>query len=110
MNSVRIISTNEQVVKSALKEYTDQLKKRPEVLAVFLCGSWARGLHSPYSDIDLFILIKKDGQKPYDRVPLYLPDRFPLSLDLFIYTQDELENSQFARKLLEHSIQLYVNK
>jgi hypothetical protein len=56
--------------------------------------------------MDLIILIKNDGQKPYNRVPAYLPDRFPLSLDLFIYTREELKKSPFAQKLLEHAIKL----
>jgi len=93
-------------VKRALQEYATCLKTRPEVIGVYLCGSWAKGAYTPHSDMDLIILIKNDGQKPYNRVPAYLPDRFPLSLDLFIYTREELKKSPFAQKLLEHAIKL----
>jgi len=93
-------------VKRALQEYAAHLKTRPEVIDVYLCGSWAKGTYTPYSDVDLIILIKNDSQKPYNRVPTYLPDRFPLSLDLFIYTREELKKSPFAQKLLERAIKL----
>ncbi|MDN5348301.1 MAG: hypothetical protein PWP65_1865 [Clostridia bacterium] len=106
MNSVKIISTNETAVRKAVENYAACLKARPEVMAVYLCGSRARGTYSPYSDVDLLILIKNDKRRPHDRVPDYLPDHFPLSLDLFVYTPEELRSSTFAQKLLEHAIEL----
>ena len=106
MNSVKIISTDESAVRSALKTLADSLKKRPEVLAVYLCGSWAKGNYTPYSDVDLLVLVAEDGRKPHDRIPLYLPDSFPVGLDIFAYTPDELEKSRFARRLLKGALLL----
>lgn len=70
LNSVKIISTDESAVRKALKTLADGLKKRPEVLAVYLCGSRAKGNYTPYSDVDLLIVVEEDGRKPHDRVPL----------------------------------------
>lgn len=89
-----------------MREYVACLRKKPEVEDIYLCGSWARGSYTPYSDVDLLILVKGDGQKPHDRIPAYLPDRFPVSLDLFIYTREELEKSSFARKLLADAVRI----
>jgi predicted nucleotidyltransferase len=106
LNSVRIISVEEKVVRNALEDLAARLKSRPEVLAVYLCGSWARGNYTPYSDIDLLILITNDDRKPWERVPDYLPGKFPVGLDLFVYTPEELKNSRFARELLKNAIPL----
>jgi len=107
LSSVRIISTDKAAVRKAVDEYAASLKARPEVEKVYLCGSWARESYSPYSDVDILIIINKnDGRMPHERVPDYLPNRFPTSLDLFIYTKKELEKSRFARGLLEHAVKL----
>ena len=52
-------------------------------------------------------MIKKDARSPRERIPSYLPSRFPVSLDLFIYTEAELRESLFARSLLRDGIRLY---
>ncbi len=75
-------------------------------MAVYLCGSWAKGNYTAASDVDLLIVIKEDPRSPRERIPSYLPMRFPISLDLFIYTEAELQDSPFARSLLQDGIRL----
>lgn len=88
-------------------EYTSWLKARPEVLSVYLCGSWAKGTYTPYSDVDLLLVLDQSRYaKPHERVPTYLPDCFPTGLDLFIYTAEELQANPWAQKLLQDAIQL----
>ncbi len=92
-------------VEKALAEYVASLARREEVREVFVCGSWAKGTYTAASDVDLLVLIR-DGstqarQRPRDRVPAYLPGDFPVSLDLFVYTEGEAKNSPFARHLLQ---------
>lgn len=106
MTSVRIITVDESAVRNALKLYADRLKERPEVLTVYLCGSWAKGNYTPYSDVDLLIVLNSDSRLPHDRVPDYLPEQFPLSMDLFVYTQEEIKNSRFAAELLKEAKRL----
>ncbi|MBT9172389.1 MAG: hypothetical protein DDT21_00770 [Syntrophomonadaceae bacterium] len=106
MTSVRIIAVDETVVRNAIKLYADRLKERPEVLAVYLCGSWAKGNYTPYSDVDLLIVLEADSRLPHDRVPDYLPGQFPVSMDLFVYTLEEIKNSRFAAELLKTAKQL----
>lgn len=106
LGSVRIVSANENAVRAALEKFAGWLKEKPEVLAVYLCGSWAKGNYSPYSDMDLLIVVEDEDGLPHDRVPRYLPDNFPLGLDLFIYTVKELEKSRFAKELLKNAVRL----
>lgn len=51
-------------------------------------------------------MVKEDPRPPRDRVPAYLPDRFPVSLDLFIYTKEELARGDFACHLLAEAVRL----
>jgi predicted nucleotidyltransferase len=106
LSSVRIVTVNEPAVRNALELLADRLKRRPEVLAVYLCGSWAKGNYTPYSDIDLLILVEDDDRMPHDRVPDYLPDQFPIGVDLFVYTSEELKKSRFAQELLREAVRL----
>lgn len=106
MTFVRIIAADEAAVSNALERYAEWLKERPEVLAVYLCGSWAKGNYTPYSDVDLLIVLEADSRLPHDRVPEYLPEQFPVSMDLFVYTLEEIKSSPFAAELLKKAKQL----
>ena len=54
-------------LKKGLTEiYGDQLK------SVILFGSYARGDHTPASDVDLLVVLRESGDRPWER-PLALP-------------------------------------
>jgi predicted nucleotidyltransferase len=42
-----------------VKEEIEKLKKRKNVLGIFLAGSFARNEAHPFSDVDLFVLVKR---------------------------------------------------
>ncbi len=107
LSSVRIFWPNKDAVELALDKYVAALKNKKEVIAVYLCGSWAKGTYTAASDVDLLIIIKEDSRVPRERIPLYLPSRFPVSLDLFIYTESEMQNNPFIHSLLQDGIRLY---
>lgn len=54
-------------------------------------GSYARGDYVPGSDFDVLIEIAQGDGPRRDRADRYLPDRFPVGVELFDYTADELE-------------------
>lgn len=110
LSSVKIFWPDKEAIDLALREYLDALRDKKEVLAVYLCGSWAKGNYTAASDMDLLVVIKQDTRSPRERIPSYLPARFPVSLDLFIYTEAELRESLFARSLLLDGIRLYPDK
>ncbi|MEW5784635.1 MAG: nucleotidyltransferase domain-containing protein [Bacillota bacterium] len=94
-------------MKLALEEYVAIMKSKKEVIAIYLCGSWAKGTYTAASDVDLLIIIQEDSQTPRERIPQYLPARFPVSLDLFVYTESEMQKNPFSRSLLQDGIRLY---
>lgn len=104
--SVRIISDNNALVLQAASEYATRLKQRPEVKAVYLCGSRAKRTHTPFSDADILVLIDRDSRRPGDRSPEYMPDRFPVGVDLFVYTEEEAKARPFVQQLLFEAIEL----
>jgi predicted nucleotidyltransferase len=66
------------------------LANRPEVVQVGYFGSYARGDYAPGSDFDVLMEITRTALPPRDRAFAYLPDSFPVDLDLVVYTTDEL--------------------
>jgi predicted nucleotidyltransferase len=45
-----------------LKEFTDWARSQPDIRAVGLVGSYARGAATPESDVDLVLLARQPGQ------------------------------------------------
>lgn len=107
LSSVRIFWPDKEAIDLALQEYVAALGDRKEVKAVYLCGSWAKGNYTAASDLDLLVVVRENSRSPRERIPSYLPTRFPVSLDLFIYTEAELQDSSFARSLLRDGVRLY---
>ncbi len=50
-------------MKAEIKKVVDGLKKYPEVAAVILFGSYAKGKAKPLSDIDLAVLVREPDKK-----------------------------------------------
>ncbi|MFO0983060.1 MAG: nucleotidyltransferase domain-containing protein [Planctomycetota bacterium] len=61
-----------------------------EVLEVVVFGSFMKGTWVPGSDLDVFLILEQSNELPRDRIPRYLPERFPVSLDLFPFTRAEM--------------------
>jgi predicted nucleotidyltransferase len=77
----------------AAQAWAAQLRQRcPEIIRVGLFGSYPRDTYAPGSDLDAVIEVSDavDARRA-DRAARYLPDRFPVALDLFVYTSAELE-------------------
>ncbi len=63
----------------------------PRVEEVVVFGSFAKGNYAPGSDIDVFIILNRAEGLIRDRIPEFLPGAFPVGVDLFPYTRQELE-------------------
>ncbi len=85
--------------------------RHPEIEQVLLFGSLARGDAVPGSDADL-LLILSSAELPFlERIPRYLPEGLPLGVDLFPYTQEEIdrmlaEGNQFIRQAMKEGTPL----
>jgi len=62
----------------------------PEVEEVIVFGSFENGTYAPGSDLDVFIVLSRSDQSVRDRIRALPTGRFPVSLDLFPYTRDEM--------------------
>jgi predicted nucleotidyltransferase len=76
----------------ALSSFVSTLRRQhPEVATVILFGSVVRGDSVPGSDVDLLVVLGESSIPFLDRIPRYLPSSFPVGVDVFPYTCDELE-------------------
>lgn len=90
--SLTIYSVDEDMVAQALEQFVSACRQRPEVLAVVLFGSLAGDRFGVGSDVDL-LLILEDSPLPFlDRIPVYRPERFPVDVDVFSYTLEEVQS------------------
>lgn len=75
-----------------LRVVARQMKARhPEIEQVLLFGSLARGEAVPGSDADLLVVLSSASQPFMERVPRYLPTGMPVGVDVFPYTQEEID-------------------
>jgi hypothetical protein len=88
---LEIKSVDEARVRCCVQEYAERLlATNPDVDEIVVFGSFAEGNYAPGSDIDILIVLRKSGKPVWDRIPDFLPGAFPVGLDLFPYTQEEL--------------------
>jgi predicted nucleotidyltransferase len=75
-----------------------------EVKRIRWFGSWITGGWSLGSDVDLCIVVERSAKPVRDRAVEFLPLAFPVGLDIFVYTEAELErlrmeHPSFARAM-----------
>ncbi len=93
MASVVVKSVDEEAVRRAADEYAAMvLATRPDVVEIVVFGSFANGTYAPGSDLDLLIVLESANRPVRDRILDLLPKRFPVPVDLFPYTRDELRD------------------
>ena len=90
--TVKVFSLDRTRIGEALRELVES-RYRPDlnVAAVHLFGSFAWGTPVPGSDLDLLVVIDHDPRPARDRIPDYLPGRFPIGVDVLVWTRAEWE-------------------
>ena len=63
---------------------------RDDVDEIVVFGSFAEGNWAPGSDLDVFIVLTHASKPVRDRIPDLLPGPFPVGVDLFPYTREEM--------------------
>jgi predicted nucleotidyltransferase len=102
LTSVRVRRADPALIKKAVHEYARLLRgSHPEIKGMRWFGSWVNGGAGAGSDVDLCIIVEHGEKRRRDRIVDYLPLRFPVGIDLFVYTEAELmalrvEHSSFA--------------
>jgi len=90
LSSVVVKSVDEDDVRRCMDAYAERLLKDPRVEEVVVFGSFAKGNYAPGSDIDVFILLHESDKSVRDRIPEFLPGPFPVGVDVFPYTHEEV--------------------
>ena len=91
MSSVVVKSIDEAAVRRAMDAYAQRLfATRTDVAEIVVFGSFATGTWAPGSDLDVLIVLRDAAERVRDRIPSLLPGRFPVPVDLFPFTRDEL--------------------
>jgi predicted nucleotidyltransferase len=106
LDSVKIISSPDAEIEPFLESYAAFLRRRGASHA-YIFGSRSRGDYSPYSDIDVLIEVPSSNLPRRDRAAQFLPAAAPVSVDVFVFTGDEMRTSRFAARALEHARRLF---
>jgi predicted nucleotidyltransferase len=91
LGSVEIKSVDKAQVRASADEWAARLlEQRSDVVEVVVFGSFEQDTYAPGSDLDVFVLLDSADRPVRDRIPDLLPGRFPVGLDLFPYTREEV--------------------
>lgn len=89
--SVNVFWLNLEQVRTCLREAVRSLAERhPEIEAVWLYGSLARGDAVPGSDADLLMVLSDSQVSFLDRASMYQPSFCGIGVDILAYTRAEL--------------------
>ena len=111
--SVKITYFDKKLVEESLRGYLKEIAvKHPEVERVLLFGSFVRDESVPGSDIDLLVILRESEESFLNRIPRFLPSRFPVGVDVFPYTEKEVERMKregnfFIKSALEEGVEVF---
>jgi uncharacterized protein len=91
-SSVVVRSADRDLIETAVRRHSKVLRREhPEICRIIWFGSWISGAPTPGSDVDLCIVLADSDRVFRDRIPDYLPNGFPVGVDVFPYTSEEFE-------------------
>ncbi|MEW5691951.1 MAG: nucleotidyltransferase domain-containing protein [Candidatus Hydrogenedentota bacterium] len=107
MSTVKVRSIDKEEVLRKTYDYLEKLKvSHPEIKVAYLFGSFINGTYAPGSDMDILLVLSHSDKRMRDRIPDYLPARFPVSVDIIPYTEDELKQALkdniFIRRIIKN--------
>jgi predicted nucleotidyltransferase len=92
LTSVEIKSVDKAQVRASADEWAARLlEQRLDVVEIVVFGSFEQDTYVPGSDLDVFVLLDHADQPVRERIPDLIPDRFPVGIDLFPYTPQEVD-------------------
>ena len=91
MDTVVVKSVDERAVRRAMDGWAEALlASRPEIEEIVVFGSFAEGTWAPGSDLDVLIRLHSADRSVRERISELMPARFPVPVDLFPFTTQEL--------------------
>ncbi len=100
------------VWKALRKAAADLASAHPEVASIAVFGSLARDAAVPGSDVDLLVTLENSELPFVERAAEYRPRHFPVSIEVFAYTRDEIkqmlaDDSFFVKRALGEAVSLF---
>jgi predicted nucleotidyltransferase len=89
--SVTFFRLHRERIKQALQAYVQALAGDPQVLAIVLFGSLARGEATAMSDADVLLILARSSKPFHVRIPDYLHGGIGVPMDVFPYTLAEAQ-------------------
>ena len=114
--SVKIKYLDKPAIMEALERLVAELpQKHPEIEKIRLFGSLARDEAVPGSDVDILIVLADSNLSFKDRIGKYVPSSFPVGIDIFPYTQSEIDTmlsqgNYFLKSAERDSILLFARQ
>ncbi len=103
LNSVVFKWPDRDAVLEAARAWAQSIGRRdPDVRAIAVVGSYARGDWGVGSDLDVLVLIGDADLSPVERRRRYEPTEVPVPADVWVYTPSEWA------AMVEHSPHLYA--
>lgn len=91
MRSVVVKSIDKDGVRRSMDAWAELLlATRPDIEEIVVFGSFADDSYAPGSDLDVFVLMNGSDLPVRDRIPALLPTAFPVAVDLFPFTKQEI--------------------
>lgn len=93
LDGVEILSVDANSLKKSLQEIATIIKAEyPEVNEVILFGSFSKNDFTPYSDVDIAIIVKETDKKFIERTDYFIDyfTEIPFDVNLIIYTSKEI--------------------
>jgi predicted nucleotidyltransferase len=89
----------ERVIKELKRLAQRSKRKDKNILQIILFGSLVNDTYTSLSDADLLIILNKDKRRFIDRIPHYIPLFLdaPIEVEVFPYTEEEVEKIPLAR-------------
>lgn len=114
--SAKVTYFDKEAVWQALRELAPRLaEEHPEVVKVAVFGSLARDEAVPGSDVDLLLVLTESDLPVPDRMIRYKPDGFPVGLEVFAYTEREMQErlsqgDPFLKHILTEAVTLFERR
>ena len=96
-----------------IQALADQIAREFKPDKIILFGSHARGQTGPDSDVDLLVIMPRDGRSAHQQAAeVYFKCRSPFPVDILVRTAEEFEERQhmndwFMRDIAREGIILY---
>ncbi|MBI2252106.1 MAG: nucleotidyltransferase domain-containing protein [Armatimonadetes bacterium] len=112
LSGVKVKFVNKEEIIFKLKEISAKiLKKNSQVKTILLFGSYVNNTYTPYSDVDILIVLKESNESILERIPHFQREFLdsPAPVEIFPYTEKELlrmkqEKNFFIINALERAI------